>query len=317
MIRNLTFGLLGLLSATTLADGPRTMYPPWTKPTLIAHRGASGDAPEHTLAAYKRAIEVGADLVEPDIQVTKDGVPICLHDTTLERTTDVEAVFPYRSVVAKGKKTWPVADFTLAELKTLDAGVWKGEQFAGERVVTFDELVTLVRGKVGLLVETKAPDANDRAGVSMERRVLDVLEKHGLATPGADPKTPIVFQSFSADSLKAFQALGSDLPRLLLVGGKDWKPALLDDLSSYATGIAPNKAIVAEHPEMVAAAHAKGLSVTVWTFRKGEAKPYPDVRAEMAAYLTDRGIDACITDNPDQFPRELAAADPQGPAPTP
>jgi len=283
------------------------MFPPWTKPTLIAHRGASGDAPEHTLAAYRRAIEVGADLVEPDIQITRDGVPVCLHDTTLERTTDVEAVFPDRSVVVKGRKTWPVGDFTLAELKTLDAGVWKGERFAGERIVTFDELLTLVRGKVGLLVETKAPDANDRAGVSMERRVLDVLKAHGLDRPGADPATPIVFQSFSADSLKAFQALGSKLPRLLLVGEKDWSPALLDDLPSYAAGIAPNKVIVAKHPEMVAAAHAKGLSVTVWTFRTGQSAPYGDVTAEMAAFLSDHGIDACITDNPDRFPRDVVS----------
>lgn len=81
--------------------------------------------PEHTLAAYELALKYGADFVEPDLQLTKDGVLVCMHDTTLERTTNVSTVFPDRVKMAGGKRTWPVADFTLAEIQSLDAGSWK------------------------------------------------------------------------------------------------------------------------------------------------------------------------------------------------
>ena len=100
-----------------------------SRPFLVAHRGASGYAPEHTIAAYTLALEQGADYVEQDLTLTSDGVLVCLHDDTLERTTDVEARFPDRAVVENGPggqpaKRWYANDFTLAELKTLDAGSW-------------------------------------------------------------------------------------------------------------------------------------------------------------------------------------------------
>src|SRR5688572_11393178 len=89
-----------------------------TRKILIAHRGASAYAPEHTLSAYRLGIEQGADFVEQDLQISKDGVLVCLHDLTLERTTDVEQVFPKRSVEGPGgRPTWNVSDFTLLELK--------------------------------------------------------------------------------------------------------------------------------------------------------------------------------------------------------
>src|SRR4051794_33376945 len=94
-----------------------------SRKSLIAHRGASGYAPEHTVAAYTLAISQGADFVEQDLQITKDGVLVCLHDLTLERTTNVEEVFPDRSRSdGKGGKTWAVSDFTAAEIQQLDAG---------------------------------------------------------------------------------------------------------------------------------------------------------------------------------------------------
>ena len=91
---------------------------------LVAHRGASAYAPEHTLAAYRLALEQGADFVEQDLGVTRDGVLVCLHDPTLERTTDVEQVFPDRFRQVDGARRWFVADFTLDEIKRLDAGAW-------------------------------------------------------------------------------------------------------------------------------------------------------------------------------------------------
>jgi glycerophosphoryl diester phosphodiesterase len=111
--------------------------PHYAKKTLIAHRGASAYAPEHTLDAYLLALTQGADFVEPDLQITKDGVLVCLHDRTLERTTNAEEVFPARAVVERGVRHWYVADFTLAEVQTLDAGSWFHEKFRNSKVLTF------------------------------------------------------------------------------------------------------------------------------------------------------------------------------------
>jgi glycerophosphoryl diester phosphodiesterase len=94
------------------------------KKLLVAHRGASAYAPEHTVAAYRLALEQGADFVEQDLGVTKDGALVCLHDPTLERTTDVEQVFPDRFREEGGTKRWYIADFTADEIKRLDAGSW-------------------------------------------------------------------------------------------------------------------------------------------------------------------------------------------------
>ena len=105
--------------------------PHYPRKTSVAHRGASAYAPEHTLAAYRLALEQGADFVEQDLAVTRDGILICLHDPSLERTTDVEARFPDRftEVTYRGepRKVWLANDFTLAEIKRLDAGSWFGE----------------------------------------------------------------------------------------------------------------------------------------------------------------------------------------------
>src|SRR3954467_4348242 len=131
------------------------------KKQLIAHRGASAYAPEHTIAAYTKALEQGADFVEQDLAVTKDGVLVCIHDLTLERTTDVEEVFPTRFVennaAAGPGKHWLVGDFTLAELKKLDAGSWFNPKFAGARIPTFQEAIDLVGNKAGLYPELKDP----------------------------------------------------------------------------------------------------------------------------------------------------------------
>ena len=107
--------------------------------SLVAHRGACAYAPEHTLASYRLALQQGADYVEQDLAVTKDRVLICLHDESLERTTDVAEVFPDRAVVdpATGTKQWLVVDFTLAEIKQLDAGSWFDARYAGERIPTW------------------------------------------------------------------------------------------------------------------------------------------------------------------------------------
>ena len=133
-ISRLAIFLLGMsLSIATPASlrGTTRQTHSANKPLLIAHRGASGYAPEHTAAAYKLAIEQGADFVEQDLQVTKDGVLICLHDPDLARTTNVAEVFPDRAMIrdpeetGKPKRGWYTVDFSLAEIKSLDAGSWR------------------------------------------------------------------------------------------------------------------------------------------------------------------------------------------------
>src|SRR5438477_3604806 len=130
----------GLIVAIVLAAYASLSSAGNSPKALIAHRGASGDRPEHTAAAYRLAIEQGADFVEPDLAVSKDGVLICLHDDTLERTTNVAQVFPDRySREMKGRngeKRWVANDFTVPELKKLDAGRWFNQKFVGARMPT-------------------------------------------------------------------------------------------------------------------------------------------------------------------------------------
>jgi len=278
------------------------------KKQLVAHRGASAYAPEHTLPAYALALEQGADFVEQDLAVTKDGVLVCIHDLTLERTTDVEEVFPDRFVEDKTAATpvrrWLVGDFTLAEIKRLDAGSWFDRKFAAMRVPTFQEAIDLVRGKAGLYPELKDPSFYRERQVSPETLLAKMLEANNLI---ADPRSPVIIQSFDETTIKLLSKQLPKVPRVLLVEAQ--AAARLDsadkirEIARWATGLGPNKAIVAARPEVVKWAHAAGLTVTPWTFRSSNTGQYASVREEMAKFLYDYGVDALFTDNPDQFPR--------------
>jgi glycerophosphoryl diester phosphodiesterase len=274
---------------------------------LVAHRGASGYAPEHTLEAYRLGIEQKADFIEQDLQITKDGVLVCLHDITLERTTDVEQIFPDRATVENGAKHWYVADFTLAEIKRLDAGSWFNEKFKGARVPTFTEAIQTVRGKAGLYPETKEPEVYGKRGFEMEKLLLAELKKHKLEQPNADPKTPVIIQSFSPASLRRLVELNSKLTRVFLVHNgneKQWlNPEGLKEAKKFADGIGPSKSLIEAEPKIVQWAHDLGMTVTPYTFRTGLSGKYKDVREEMRQFLFTYGVDALFTDNPDQFPR--------------
>jgi len=275
---------------------------------LIAHRGASGYAPEHTAASYRLAMAQKADFVEPDLAVTKDNVLLCLHDDTLERTTNVADVFPDRP--SSGYRTrqpgthWLANDFTLAEIKRLDAGKWFKPEFAGERVQTFQDAIDLVRGKAGLYPELKSPELYKSRGVDQVKLFVDVMKANGLDKPESLKTTPVIIQSFDEAAIRRVSTDLPTVPRVFLTSNDaDLADARLRELATFATGIAPEKAVVARHPEMVKAAHALGLTVTCWTFRADEKTAFPSVRDEMSHFLFDLGIDALFTNNPDQFPR--------------
>ncbi|HQR33932.1 MAG TPA: glycerophosphodiester phosphodiesterase family protein, partial [Blastocatellia bacterium] len=247
-----------------------------SKKILVAHRGASAYAPEHTIASYKLAIEQKADFVEQDLQITKDGILVCMHDLTLERTTNVEDVFPTRfkqdvsedqQPGAQTAKHWYVSDFTLAEIKQLDAGSWKDPKFKGERVPTWQEAVDFVRGKAGLYPETKAPEVYGKRGFDMEKLLMDSLKKNKLDRPGADPKTPLIIQSFSDASLRKLRDVyKTKLPLVFLIHDdpqQKWlTEAGLKTVKAFATGIGPNKTLIEREPKLVQWAHAAGLTVT-------------------------------------------------------
>jgi glycerophosphoryl diester phosphodiesterase len=296
--------LLTLAVVPRAADGPKQ---------LIAHRGASGYAPEHTAAAYKLAIEQKADFIEPDLAVTKDNVLICLHDDTLERTTNVADVFADRASAPtaatestrRSGKHWLANDFTLAEIKRLDAGKWFNAKFAGERILTFEEMITLVRGHGGIYPELKSPPLYTSRGVDMEKIFVSVVKKHGLDTAASLKTMPVIIQSFDEATIRRVAADLPAIPRVFLTSkDEDVTDARLKELSKFASGMAPEKVVIARHPEMVKAAHVLGMTVTSWTFKKDDEKmAFPTVRDEMQHFLYTLGIDALFTNNPDQFPR--------------
>jgi glycerophosphoryl diester phosphodiesterase len=303
------FRSVPLVSAAILLAGSmsgRAADPP---KQVIGHRGASGYAPEHTLASYRLAIQQKADFVEPDLGVTKDGVLICLHDDTLERTTNIAEVFPDRPSTgvptrAPGKH-WLANDFTLAEIKTLDAGKWYKPEFAGQKVVSFQEMIDLVRGSgSGIYPELKSPPLYKSRGLDMEKIFVDQIRKNGLERPDSLKTTPVIIQSFDEESIRRVAVDLPTIPRVFLTSSDaDVTDARLKELATFATGIGPEKRVIAQHPDMVARAHAAGLTVTSWTFRADEKTSYPNVQAEMSHYLYDLGIDALFTNNPDLFPR--------------
>jgi glycerophosphoryl diester phosphodiesterase len=290
------------LAASVAAQPPRKLN--------VAHRGASAYAPEHTLAAYRLALAQGADYVEQDLAVTRDGVLICLHDPTLERTTNVEELFPDRAtqVTWEGKtaRSWLANDFTLAEIKRLDAGSWFDPKFAGERIPTFDEAVAIVKGKAGLFPELKTPEVYEGRDVQFERLVAAALNRHGLRGRTADPKTPVILQTFSEASAKALAAMKIDVPVVLLLNtGEGWNsPAKVKEWKPFVQGLGPAKRIVEENPELVKWAHAEGMTVVPYTFRSSNTGRHASVGAEMEHFLYTLGVDGLFTDNPDQFPRK-------------
>lgn len=266
---------------------------------VFAHRGASALRPEHTLGGYQLAMELGADYVEPDLRMTKDGVFIALHDNSLNRTTDV-AIKPEFVAKArhddKGKPYWVPEDFTLAELKTLrtrQATAKRPAEFDGlETIPTLEEIVALVRAytaktgrKVGLVPELRG-HADAFVKFVRDQRLED-----------PDQGVPLYLQSFSLGDLKrALPQLKS--PGALLLS--EWpNPKQLETLKQEVDAVAVirNLVLAEDAKERIAEMHAAGFDVIAWTFADDAfGKRFKNSREELELALAN-GTDAFFTDS--------------------
>ncbi|MFF4097939.1 glycerophosphodiester phosphodiesterase [Streptomyces sp. NPDC001903] len=232
---------------------------------VIAHRGASHEHPEHTLAAYRQAIDDGADALECDVRLSADGRLVCVHDRRVERTSD-------------GRGT--VSAMTYEELAGLDFGGWKGEAHRGAQVLLFEDLLkeALAADRpVGLAVETKHPT---RAGGRLEAELVRVLKEHGLAD-GSDGRVEVM--SFSRNALVRLNRLAPGLPAVYLIERR-----LRPVRPPFAGHAGPGIDLVRKDPGLVARLKAKGLRVRVWTVDEPR-----DI--ELCLRL---GVDTLITNRP-------------------
>ena len=305
-------------TTSTLAakPGPGKFWddPMFSHKLLIAHRGASAYAPENTIAAYELAIKQGATLVEQDLNITKDGQLVCIHDGSLQATTDVEEVFPDRFTerVVQGKKgrAWMVSDFTLAEIRQLKAGFRTDAKNVPEGVPTttiptWQEAIDAIRGKAGLCPETKSEGYYKKLGFNMEKMVADVLKKNGLDKPGADSRTPVLLQSFDKNSLGNMKANGVDLPMIWLhfYGTKNLESRIPEAVKLGFAAMGPCK-IDMKTPAFIEKCHAAGLRVIEYTYDAAYLpEGIPNITVEMSQHLYDFGVDGMFTNNPDMFPK--------------
>ncbi|QES42583.1 glycerophosphodiester phosphodiesterase [Streptomyces venezuelae] len=266
---------------------------------VVAHRGASEDAPEHTLAAYKKAVEDGADALECDVRLTADGHLVCVHDRRVNRTSNGRGA---------------VSALELADLAALDFGSWKkhhgeaeedpdwasatGEDTGADTsVLTLERLLELVAEsnasgrRVRLAIETKHPT---RWAGQVEERLLLLLKRFGLDAPPAEGPSPVRVMSFSARSLHRVRAASPTLPTVYLM--QFVSPRHRDGRLPEGVRIAgPAMRILRNHPSYVAKLKRAGHQVHVWTVNEPE-----DV--ELCAEL---GVDAIITNRPKQVLSQL------------
>ncbi|MGK5530916.1 glycerophosphodiester phosphodiesterase [Streptomyces sp. URMC 129] len=273
--------------AAAPAAGAAAPAVPLSDPSVVAHRGASGDAPENTLVAADVAAEQGAAWVETDVQRTADGELVLLHDTTLERTTDVEEVFPDRA-------PWNVADFTYEEIARLDAGSWFGAEFAGEPVPTLAEFVgRLEANGQRLLLEMKEPELYP----GIEAEILDVLAAEGWLAEDR-PGDRLVVQSFDAASVRTVHELAPDVATGF-IGAPD--PADIAEYAAFADQINPRvselSADYVAELQSYDGPHGEPVLVQTWTVNDGPT-------AEEVAAL---GVDGIITNYPDVILEALGA----------
>ena len=265
-----------------------------TGPEVVAHRGATAEAPEHTLAAYRHAAAIGADAVECDVRMTRDGVLVCVHDRQIGHTSNGRGI---------------VSALHLAELEQYQFGPrrsrrpgsrWADDQITSVTdepdlenglVLTLDRLleyITATPGTVRLAIETKHPTRHAR---KVEEALVDCLRRFGLLGNGRPVewagKPAVRMMSFSQLAVRRMSELAPGVPTVQLVG-KRLRPVRRELLSGSATAIGPGIGLLRADPEYVADAHAAGKEIHVWTVN----------RPKDMDYVANLGPDAIITDHP-------------------
>jgi len=282
-----------LLGGTVLALGVNKLADDRT-PLVLAHRGASGHLPEHTLAAYTLAWSMGADYLEPDVVLTKDSVAICAHDVNMERVTDVAERFPDR-VREDGRWYW--IDFTIDEVRTLRV-TYMG---VGGAVPTFQEFLALVdrlnaingqdgRARVGVIPEPKRPAFHRQHGHNVEFAVREALATHGYRS--ADD--PAIIQCFDLDALEGLHDAGATL-RLVWNVGEQPSDADLARAAVFCHGLGINRKLIedeatSEPLSLLSIAHEMGLALYPYTFK--------DEPEAMARFYHEHGVAGLFSDFP-------------------
>ena len=258
--------------------------PPAAPVMVIGHRGASGYRPEHTFPAYDLAVTQDADMIECDLQLTHDEVLVCVHDTTVDRTS-----------AASGR----VDSFTLAELRQQEFGSWYGPAYAGAAIVPFEEQLRCygaLNPNLRFHVETKAPS---EYGGRMEPILLALLDRLGLIPTGpADPVAGrVVIQSFELRSLEVVRSMAPSLPTAWLLGTPVPEVLPGGTLPASVDILAPTYQVVLADPSFVTRMHLAGRLVQVYTVND---VPTMDL-------LLDAGIDGAFTNVPDLLRAEVDA----------
>lgn len=248
--------LLCALAVAAAAVDPLPARSVPKKPTICAHRGASVKAPENTVAAFKLAGQLGADMFELDVSLTKDGEMVIMHDATVDRTTD---------------GTGKVSDLTLAQIKTLDAGSWKGAQFTGERVPTLEDTFVNREGQmINIEIKANVPNVEETAD-----KVVALIQRYGL-------QKNVVVSSFSAAALERVYADDPTIPTGFLFGA-----TIPKSFPRGITAVHPYFSVVNE--KFVGWARGNGWNINAWTINDPK---------EMRR-LMSLGVDMIITDAPD------------------
>ena len=290
---------------------------PSNRPLVIAHRGASGHRPEHTVAAYTLAVEMGADFIEPDLVSTKDGMLVARHENDIGGTTDVAEKFPdrkARKVIDGDTLTgWFTEDFTLAELRTLRAKErlpFRSHAYDGRYAIpTFDEVLALAdslgraRGRVvGVYPETKHPTYHRAIGLPLEEKLLAALQARQLD----DRHAPVFIQSFEDGNLRTLRA--QTRVKLVYLTSTPLSADRLRDLATFVDAVGVNQRLVvgadsaAAPTSLIRDAHAAGLAVHVWTMRSEPvflAKRYGGDPVAEVRELVRLGADGIFGDFPD------------------
>jgi Glycerophosphoryl diester phosphodiesterase len=257
----LSFGMTATFSVISGGDTDESR----NKIMNIAHRGASGYAPENTLAAFDKAVEMQADYIEIDVQLSKDDLPVVIHDDTLDRTTN---------------GTGNISAHTFQELRSLDAGSWFDKDYAGEKIPSLNEVLEMYGEKINILIELKSPELYP----GVEEKVAEALAKYKL-----DTSNNIVIQSFNHPSVIKSAELLPEITHGVLAGEnyKNVTDQQLQEFAAYTEYFNPNLKIASS--ELVDKVHQAGMKISPYTI-KTEAE---------AERLYKFGVDGLITDYPD------------------